>query len=180
MSDKKTFSAVVFIRLQPFGNLFLSKPPKLFHLGMMEKLVRQRLRPTTDIQCSGTFARFFIQQQADGCSSSLTRRTNERTEKNIRQRIEPHVHGNNICRNNARIGSINDNPPLPDTGSQFQRKESQSQFRITINRDTPEAPFPSAQEKSGKSSLPMAYVQETIFTIRLPAPISGKSLRVSR
>lgn len=108
------------------------------------------------IQRTRTLSGILIQQQMNGRSRSLLRCTDERTEENVRQRVEPHVHCYDIGGNHSRISSIHHNAPFPDAGSQINRKQGQSQFRIAINRNTPEAPSPAAKEEVRKSRCPIA------------------------
>ena len=124
--------------------------PQLLHLHMVGELSGKRFRTATYIQSTRTFSRILIQQQMNSRCGPFPGSTDERTEKNIRQRVEPHVHRYDIGGNNARVSRINHNTFFFKTGSQIKSKQSQRQFRITVHRNTPEASFPSPKKEIGK------------------------------
>ena len=63
------------------------------------------------------------------------------------------MHCYDIGGNHSRISSIHHDAPFPDAGSQINRKQGQSQFRIAINRNTPEAPSPAAEKEVRKIEM---------------------------
>ena len=84
----------------------LSYPPKLSCLWMIHKLILYffRLARSEHLPCN--FFPSIIQKQTDSCRGSLLRSTDTRTEQYVSQRVKPHIHTDDIGRNNTGIGSI--------------------------------------------------------------------------
>lgn len=144
--------------LAPFAhyNPLLHNPlrtvPQLLHLHMVGELSGKWFRTATYIQSTRTFSRILIQQQMNSRCGPFPGSTDERTEKNIRQRVEPHVHRYDIGGNNARVSRINHNTFFFKTGSQTKSKQSQRQFRITVHRNTPRSllSFPEKRNRESR------------------------------
>ena len=96
---------------------------------MMNVVVRQLFPVIASIQLTGHSSFLLIKQKTDGSRSPLPWRTNKRTEKEIRQRIEPLMHSNHIGRNNSGIGSIDRDSFPAKTFLKFHCKQQQGYAR---------------------------------------------------
>ena len=144
----------VFITLQPLLHPFLGQPPQLIGLLVVQVFIGQPLRMAADVQRSCPLARLLVQQQTDSRSSSLPWRADEGTEQDVCQRVEPHVHRDDVGRNDARIGCIDHNPPLLHPTGKFYREQRQGELGIAINGNTPEGSFLTLKEEIGKIEPP--------------------------
>ena len=120
---------------------------------MIHKLILYffRLARSEHLPCN--FFPSIIQKQTDSCRGSLLRSTDTRTEQYVSQRVKPHIHTDDIGRNNTRIGSIDSNSFCFQPFRKFTGKKPQSQFCITVNRDTPKTASFSTNQKF-RSNLP--------------------------
>ena len=82
--------------LKPGGNDLFCQAPEGLHLGMVGIFSGELFLVTAGVERAGTLAAFGGEQQTNGRVSPLTRRTDEGTEENIGQGVEPHVHGDNL------------------------------------------------------------------------------------
>jgi len=136
--------------LQPsFHNLFRA-PPKLLHLHVARVLFRQRLGVPADVERARALSGVFVQQQADGRVGSLAGRADEGAEEQVGQRVEPHVHGDDVRRHDARVGSVDHDAPVADALGQVDGEEGQCQLGVAVDGDAPEAAPSSAGEEVGE------------------------------
>lgn len=91
---------------------------------MAEVFFGQLLPVAARIKLSADSGHCLIQQEADGSGSPFLRRTDKGAEKEIRQRVKPLVHSDDVGRNNAGIGGI-------DSDS-FSRRRSESSIVNSI------------------------------------------------
>ena len=77
---------------------------------MMEVFVREGY--DTIAAAEGTCLSGFvlIEKEMDSCVSSLTRRVDKRTEKDVSERVKEHLHANDLCVNDTWISSIDGYP----------------------------------------------------------------------
>ena len=101
----KEFSANWLFQFQ-FLQICFRIRPKLSCLRMIHKLILYFFRLARSKHLSCNFFPSLIQKQTDSCRSSLLRSTDTRTEQYVGQRIKPHIHTDDIGRNNTGIGSI--------------------------------------------------------------------------
>ena len=148
----KEFSANWLFQFQ-FLQICFRIRPKLSCLWMIHKLILYffRLARSEHLPCN--FFPSIIQKQTDSCRGSLLRSTDTRTEQYVGQRIKPHIHTDDIGRNNTGIGSIDSNSFCFQPLRKFTGKKPQSQFCITVNRDTPKTASFSTNQKF-RSNLP--------------------------
>ena len=145
----KEFSANWLLQFQ-FLQICFRIRPKLSCLRMIHKLILYFFRLARSKHLSCNFFPSLIQKQTDSCRSSLLRSTDTRTEQYVGQRIKPHIHTDDIGRNNSRIGGIDCNSAVFHPFRQFTRKQPQSQLGIAINRNTPKATLLPAGKKIGR------------------------------
>ena len=100
-----------------------------------------------DVERARALSGIFVQQQADGRVGSLAGRADEGAEEQVGQRVEPHVHGDDVRRDNARVGRVDHDAPVADALGQVDGEEGQRQLGVAVNGDAPEAAPPSAGEE---------------------------------
>lgn len=135
---------------EPLRQQLLRYFPQLFFLHMINVVVRQLFPTIACIKLSADSGHCLIQQEADGSGSPFLRRADKGAEKDIRQRVKPLVHSDDVGRNNAGIGGIDSDSFFTEAFRKFDRKQHQSQFCIAVNRDSPKTSLSSLPEEIGK------------------------------
>ena len=124
--------------------------PQFLHLKMMKVFVREGNDTITAAESTCLSGFVLVKKEMDCCVSSLTRRVNEGTEKDISKRIEEHLHANDLCVDDSRISSIDSNALCFDPLRQVECEEGNGQLGVAIDRNAPKAPFPTSLEEIRK------------------------------
>ena len=94
---------------------------------------RERLYPTTGVECTRTPVGIGVEQQIYGCCGPLSWRADKRPEKQVAQYVDDRiVHFYNIGRYDARVGRIYGNAPVSYPVGQFKGTKRLGQFSIAI------------------------------------------------
>ena len=138
------------IRSEPFLHYLFRPFPEFLHLLVLRVFLGKRLGVSAHVEGARPLSGILVQQQADGGVGPLAWRAYEGAEEEVGQRVEPHVHGDDVRRHDARVSGIDHDAAVFDAGGQVEGEECQRQLGVAVDGDAPEATFAASGEEVGK------------------------------
>ena len=94
-----------------------------------------------------------VEEETDGSVGALAGSADEGAEDEVRQRVEKHLHTDNLCGDDAGVGGVDHDAAVAQALGKVEGEEGDGQLGVAIDGDAPEAALAATLEEVGEVQM---------------------------